>query len=367
MIFYFKLLLIDSIFCVDVERYSPDLVLIDFAVNDYGHPKLMDTLVRKALLIPSKPVVVLVNLWVTQHCPVPRYLLHSYYYQIPLINVCPAVNLCYGKNQLPKSVSDLYSPTDGVHPWGPQGVKFLGDLLYAWWRKLEQLLTEDRTMDTDGTMSTQTHSSEKFATTKDAKTTTRNESLKELPAPIYLSNPIGVCTNCAALSEDADGRLTPISPPKGFHVVTRTKIGYGGFDAGGEGKKKSGIGATKSFKRSWQAEKPGAEISFRFYGSSVQLAIWQRRDGMGVLHAYVDGKKDNYVKVSGFFKGYSWAMHQNNTGRSEILPLFEGLKDDHHTLTLVVSDQPANPWVKGHLTQIVALLSASDSMDCKGK
>jgi hypothetical protein len=32
---------------VDIEKYSPDLVLIDFAVNDYGPPKLMDALIRK--------------------------------------------------------------------------------------------------------------------------------------------------------------------------------------------------------------------------------------------------------------------------------------------------------------------------------
>jgi len=35
-----------SLFCVDIDRYEPDLVLIDFSVNDYGHPKLMDALIR---------------------------------------------------------------------------------------------------------------------------------------------------------------------------------------------------------------------------------------------------------------------------------------------------------------------------------
>lgn len=42
-----------------------------------------------------------------------------------------------------------------------------------------------------------------------------------------------------------------------------------------------------------------------------------------------------------------------------------GLKDTQHTLTLVVSDEPANVWVKGHTTQIFALLSASDNLKCK--
>jgi hypothetical protein len=35
---------------------------------------------------------------------------------------------------------------------------------------------------------------------------------------------------------------------------------------------------------------------------------------MGVLHAFVDGDKNKVAKVSGFFKGYTWAMEKNNTG-----------------------------------------------------
>jgi hypothetical protein len=107
----------DTIFCVDIENYSPDVVLIDFSVNDYGHPKLMEALIRKVLMMKSKPIVVMVNLWVTEHCPVTRYLLHSYYYQLPLINVCPAVDLCYGKKHMPPHIYEQYSRTDGVHPW----------------------------------------------------------------------------------------------------------------------------------------------------------------------------------------------------------------------------------------------------------
>lgn len=58
-------------------------------------------------------------------------------------------------------------------------------------------------------------------------------------------------------------------------------------------------------------------------------------------------------------------MEKNNTGRSEIMPLFEGLPDKEHILTLVVSEEPANVWVKGHLTQIFAILSASNNLNCK--
>ena len=82
---------------MDIEKYSPDIVLIDFSVNDYGHPKLIDALIRKVLIMKSQPIVVLVNLWVTTNCPVTRYLLHAFYYNIPVINICPAVTLCFGK------------------------------------------------------------------------------------------------------------------------------------------------------------------------------------------------------------------------------------------------------------------------------
>lgn len=44
----------DSIFCVDIEKYSPDLVMIDFAVNDYGPPKLMDALLRKVRRVMAR-------------------------------------------------------------------------------------------------------------------------------------------------------------------------------------------------------------------------------------------------------------------------------------------------------------------------
>ena len=58
-------------------------------------------------------------------------------------------------------------------------------------------------------------------------------------------------------------------------------------------------------------------------------------------------------------------MERNNTGRSEIMPLFEGLEDKEHVIKFTVSEEPANVWVKGHVVQIFALLSASDNSNCK--
>lgn len=374
-----------SIYCVEIDHYRPDIVMIDFAVNDIGHPKVMDALIRKVKVLPSFPLVVLVNLWVASNCPPPRYFAHATYYQIPLINVCSAVNLCFGK-RLPKSISDQYSRTDGVHPWGSRGVSFLGQILYAWWQKMQDLVSEDIATDA-------------------MYYKTSLEHARSLPPPLFHQNPIGSCTKCEALVGDANDILTPIGTPKGFRIVTRTKIGFGGFghpqflvsnDTVGalnaltnrhlhQPHAKSHIRnttsssyqshgstlghqrATRSFKKSWQAETVGSTISFPFYGSSVSIAIWQRRDDMGILHAVVDGDKRHVAKASGFFKGYTWAMEKNNTGRSEIIPLFEGLEDKEHVLTLTVSAEPANVWVPGHTCQVFALLSASNDVQCKDK
>ena len=73
------------------------------------------------------------------------------------------------------------------------------------------------------------------------------------------------------------------------------------------------------------------------------------------------------TRASGIFKGYTWNMAANNTGRSEIVPLFEGLEDKEHLITFTVTDVPANVWVKGHTVQIFAMLSASDNKDCKNR
>jgi hypothetical protein len=286
---------LDTIFCVDLDKYAPDIVLIDFSVNDYGHPKLMDALIRKVLMLPSKPIVLIVDLWVTTLCGTPRYLLHSFYYQIPLLDVCPAVALCYGKDHHPKHVYEEYSKTDGVHPWGSNGVKFLGQLLYAWWKKFDAIVSYEVSMTLDGKQVSIEHSFDSLlqqgvagsgvssstagtgagagaggsSSSEPTSLMAYQRVLQQLPLPppLYPSNPIGLCTRCDALAEDADGMLTPVRPPIGFRKVVRMKIGYGGFTA----KQDDKYGATKSFRKSWQADTPGSEISFRFYGSTVKV------------------------------------------------------------------------------------------------
>jgi hypothetical protein len=343
-----------TIFCIELERRKPDLVLIDFSVNDYGHPKLMDALIRKALMLGSEskqPVVALINLWVDTHgkCPTTRYLVHGQYYNLPVLNICPAVDLCFGRNRLPRYVYEQYSTSDGVHPWGKQGVPFIGDILYAWWQRTIEII---RPADENMQLSVNVQSFTKPTA---------------LPPPLY-GNHVGQCTRCDALTDDADAVLLPEGAPQGFTKVTRVKVGFGGFDPAETQNTSSGLyNPTKSFKRSWQAETVGSTISFRFYGSSVKVAMWQRRDSMGILEAKIDNDPTKTALASSFFKGFTWAMERNNTGRSEVVPLFEGLEDKDHLITFTVTDKPANTWVPGHLCQIFALLSASDDANCKQK
>ena len=40
-----------------------------------------------------------------------------------------------------------------------------------------------------------------------------------------------------------------------------------------------------------------------------QVAMWQRRDSMGILLATVDGDESRIARASGFFKGFTWYTH----------------------------------------------------------
>ena len=361
-----------TLYCIEIDRYQPDLILIDFSVNDMGHPKLIDALIRKTLLLGAKqPVVAMVNLWVAPVCPTTKYLIHGLYYNLPVLNICPAIDLCYGKSHLPKWRWEEYSKDDGVHPWGKSGVLFLGEILYAWWVRMQTLLMPSQDASTNiiipfssqfnpknpekdqPKISSGFDDNRRRATAADSKWTS-------LPPPLYGKH-IGRCTRCDALADDADAVLQPVGEPVGFKAVTRMKIGFGGFNPADKNS------STKSFKKSWQAENPGDTISFKFFGSSVSVAMWQRRDGMGVMEAMIDGDREKTALASGFFKGFTWAMEKNNTGRSEVVPLFEGLTDTEHLITFRVTETPANTWVKGHTCQIFALLSASDDQNCKNK
>jgi hypothetical protein len=148
----------------------------------------------------------------------------------------------------------MYSETDGVHPWGKRGVPFIGEMLHAWWLRM----VDTTTSSSDASISTtslpsytniddnravarrslqqQQQGGEETetatATAKRARASnhgTVKARLAALPPALY-ENSVGVCTRCDALADDADGALEPVEPPSGFHIKTRVKIGFGGFN-----------------------------------------------------------------------------------------------------------------------------------------
>jgi hypothetical protein len=66
-----------TIFCVDIDHYEPDLVMIDFSVNDLGHPKVMEALIRKTLSMKSKPIVLVVRTISIVFTIIPPYHYHA--------------------------------------------------------------------------------------------------------------------------------------------------------------------------------------------------------------------------------------------------------------------------------------------------
>ena len=104
-----------------------------------------------------------------------------------------------------------YSLTDGIHPWGSKGVLFLGGLLYAWWTKLDRTANQDSTMEFDGQLTVHAHSYDHLHDLASRnqglggggegnRTVMQEQLLAQLPPPLYVADPIGMCTRCDALA-----------------------------------------------------------------------------------------------------------------------------------------------------------------------
>ena len=101
--------------------------------------------------------------------------------------------------------------TDGIHPWGSKGVLFLGGLLYAWWTKLDRTAHQDTTLEFDGKLTVHAHSYDHLASSSSSSSeqlqqqqqnnqSTHELLVKQLPPPLYVADPIGLCTRCDALA-----------------------------------------------------------------------------------------------------------------------------------------------------------------------
>jgi hypothetical protein len=144
-------------------------------------------------------------------------------------------------------------------------------------------------------------------------------------------------THCQTLNDKGVDILTPIRE-RGFKVQTRVKYGVLGFD---------------NVKRCWQGDSVGDSIMFAFYGTTLQVAIYQGPGPLGVMEVHVDGDKEPITKISSYFEGYYWAP---TNGRQLIISLADDLKPGNHTVIFRIVDEPANPADPGHECQIIALL-----------
>jgi len=81
-------------------------------------------------------------------------------------------------------------------------VLFLGGLLYAWWTKLDRTAHQDTTLEFDGKLTVHAHSYDHLASSSSLQRnqSTHNELLAQLPPPLYVADPIGLCTRCDALA-----------------------------------------------------------------------------------------------------------------------------------------------------------------------
>ena len=143
-----------------------------------------------------------VNLWVYTKCSTTRYLQQAYYYGIPLINICPAVNLCFGRSRLPKNIIEEYSLTDGIHPWGRKGVSFIGSILYSWWSRYDEIISEEVHERTAKYSAQYSRSNENSSDNKNDMKDDRSGDIR-LPVPLYVDAPVGACTRCEAMTGDA--------------------------------------------------------------------------------------------------------------------------------------------------------------------
>ena len=135
-------------------------------------------------------------------CSTTRYLQQAYYYGIPLINICPAVNLCFGRSRLPKNIIEEYSLTDGIHPWGKKGVSFIGSILYSWWSRYDEIISEEVHERTAKYSVQYSRGKENRNDIKNYTEDDRNGDFR-LPVPLYANAPVGACTRCEAMTGDA--------------------------------------------------------------------------------------------------------------------------------------------------------------------
>lgn len=99
-----------------IKDFAPDLVIIDFSVNetlDQGGMIRFESLIRKLLNLPSKPALIVLTLKDQAGHTAAPYMIHlGKYYDLTVINLGDALETCFNTQNL--CWSDCYA--DYIHP-----------------------------------------------------------------------------------------------------------------------------------------------------------------------------------------------------------------------------------------------------------
>ena len=316
------------LYCINYEDCTPDIIFaeIRFTVKDEPdwHPGIQseEGLVRKLLSLRRRdgglPLVVYVYMGhIHDTCDYPQepeFNDFAGHYGFTTIDICLVTKHCFGRHNYSKW--GMYS-ADVVHPTPDISRQFLTDILKEWWKSAPRWYERN---------------------SKFLRPRTEHMLAKQtLPDRLYPVNAISNRTHCKVVGGKGIDSLKPLTT-KGFKIVKRVKIGEMGFN---------------NIKRCWQGDTVGDYITFAFYGSRVQVTVYQGQGAFGIMAVYIDGEPKPRKTVTSYFEGFYWAK---GNGRQLIIPLFDDLTSDNHTVTFKITDQPANPENPGHTCQIIALL-----------
>ena len=317
------------LYCVNYEDSTPDIIFAEIRFLDYVQEKrATEGFIRKLLSLRRRdgglPLVVFVNMGhIADTCDYPQQpKLNDFagHYGLTMIDACLLMMHCFGRNNNKKY--HLYAP-DKIHPNTELGREFLADILKEWWKSAPLMYKKD------------SHLLRPRTPDMLAKQT--------LPDFLYPVNAINVnsrTVNCKVVNDIKNTGIDSLKPltTKGFKVITRVKQGAMGF---------------QNTKHCLQGDAVGDYITFAFYGSHLQVAVYQGPFALGVMAVYIDGEPQPRKTVSSYFEGYEWSK---GNGRQYILPLFDDLTSENHTVTFIITNEPANPQHPGHTCQIVALM-----------
>lgn len=339
------------LYCVDMSKAIPDVIFVEHAFTQWAEPiQGAEALFRKFLHLttpsqieadssstsgtsgsssissvtststsgtttPLRPLLVFINLVsVNRTCPQhPMYHDLILHYGMPVIDFCYLQSHCFmGKN----AAHWVKYSADRIHPNGPHGPKFLGQIMKYWWD--DQVIALK-------------------SKAKDIGPSSEQE-LMRIPEPLYRVNAITTTARCATVTNSSDIRLVPLGQPVGFELKTRTKFGT----------------SFNNVKQYYESSTVGDYIEFPFTGSKLLVTIYQNPRGMGVMGVTIDGDRRNMVNVTGYCKPTSIS---STNGVQSIVTVMSNLDPKvPHIARFEVLPQPGNPEFPGHSCQIIALL-----------